>query len=258
MIRSKWMALCWMAAGCYHGGARRSEPVPDHADLIARMRATRSSETRYVGEARLTYFGPSGRIKGTATLAVKRPRSLRYEIQGPHGGVIEAFATNGLELQLLDFKSNRFVYGPANPQTLDRLLAFAPLHITVEEWVSLLFGEVEPPANSRVIEAGSGLKFIWQNREVRQELVVDRETYQISGLSAYLEEEVIWEVRVEKRGSSGLPEQLSIKMPSADVDMAIRLRDLEFGVDLGPEMFQISAPDSTERLYLGDVTASGD
>ncbi|MEM6733839.1 MAG: hypothetical protein AAF658_19920, partial [Myxococcota bacterium] len=37
--------------------------------LRDRMNRARSTLTSYVGEARLTYFGPQGRVKGTATLA---------------------------------------------------------------------------------------------------------------------------------------------------------------------------------------------
>ncbi|MEO1170795.1 MAG: hypothetical protein AAFX94_01925, partial [Myxococcota bacterium] len=115
-----------LLAGCASTGAQLPTVV-DTESLQARMLSAQSQLKSYVGEARLTYFGPDGRVKGTATLAVEKPASLRYEIQGPHGGVIEAFATNGVELQLLDFKTNRFIYGPANPSTIDQLLSFAPL-----------------------------------------------------------------------------------------------------------------------------------
>src|SRR5690554_3815951 len=90
-------------------------PLPRHLqvsgvqELQARMEKARPAVDKYFAEARLTYFGPQGRVKGTASLAVARPTSLRYDIIGPHGGVMEAFATNGEELQLLNPGQERFL-----------------------------------------------------------------------------------------------------------------------------------------------------
>ena len=41
---------------------------------------------------------------------------------GPHGGVLEAFATSGHTFELSKMSESRFLYGPATPDTLDRLL----------------------------------------------------------------------------------------------------------------------------------------
>lgn len=235
-------------AGCATTGTGAATPV-DTNGLRARMTEARSKLDSYVGEARLTYFGPDGRVKGTATLAVKKPASLRYEIQGPHGGVIEAFATNGLELQLLDFKTNRFIYGPANPSTIDRLLSFAPLGMDASQWVAMLCGDLIPPENARAVAEDERVRVRWEQGGLTRELEVDDRGRAERAL-AFRGDVLVSEVLVEGRGERGLPDRLALKVPEADVDMVIRLRDLEFDIPLAGDVFRIDAPESAERIYL--------
>ncbi len=214
------------------------------------MLAARAPVKSYVAEARLTYFGPDGRVRGTATLALSRPASLRYEIQGPHGGVIEAFATDGVELQLLDFKTNRFIYGPAKPETIDELLSFAPLGMGAEEWVDLLCGDLLPPENAEVFATEGLLRARWENDGLTRELYVDPESARTERAVAMRGQVLVSEVRVEGRGERGLPDRLELEVPEAEVDMEIRLRDLTFDPDLDASVFRIEAPESAEKLYL--------
>ena len=135
----KYLLVAVVALGC---GCATVAPPASLGQLTSAMQAARSSVQSYSADAHLTYFGKEGRAKGGATLVVARPASLRYELHGPHGGVLQAFATNGNELQLLDFQENHFIYGPATPKVIDKLMQFAPLHLTAAEWVDMMFGEV--------------------------------------------------------------------------------------------------------------------
>ena len=82
-------------------------PLPVHLQserlnsLTERMVQAHTEVRAFVGEARLTYFGEEGRVRATATLAVARPGKFRYEILGPHGAAVEAFATDGASFQVL-------------------------------------------------------------------------------------------------------------------------------------------------------------
>lgn len=113
------------------------------ATLRVRMQQARSDVERFVAEARLTYFGEQGRLRGTATVAVVRPMSLRYEVHAPTGALIEAFATDGVGLTWIDAQNQRFVRGQATAEGMDRLLGWAPLRFGPRGWVALLFGEVD-------------------------------------------------------------------------------------------------------------------
>src|SRR2546428_7303451 len=85
-----------LAGGCVHRiPLAEAYKVSGIDTLRERMAAARVAVRSYTAEVRLTSFGPQGRVRVSGSLAVKRPASFRYEIQGPQGGVVQAFATNG-------------------------------------------------------------------------------------------------------------------------------------------------------------------
>ena len=148
----KYIALFSMVltAACARSVTQAAPPTPSPAQLQQQLQAARSAVQCYSAEIRLTYFGPEGRLRGSANLLVQRPDHLRYELLGPHGGPLMAAVTDGNSMQAVDYKENRFVHGTATPAHLDALLQWAPLHLTPAGWVMLLFGEVDVPAAARV------------------------------------------------------------------------------------------------------------
>lgn len=238
----------------FFGCAARQEvsiSVPA-TDLRERMIKASPPLKSYVGEARLTYFGKEGRVKGTATLAVQRPRSMRYEVQGPHGGVLEAFATDGVELQLLDFKTNRYIYGPTRPDTIDQLLPFAPLGMDAAAWVALLCGEIVPPPEASVERRGDRFIARWEFQGLSRLVEIDVESLRARRAVAYRDQTLVTEIRVESRSDSGIPDRLELEVPEADVDMEIQLRDITIDPQLDGATFRIAPPASAERIYVSD------
>lgn len=233
-------------------------PLPEHlrvasaAELRARMEAARSPLGSYSAEARLTYFGKEGRAKGSATLAVQRPASLRYELHGPHGGVIEAFATNGVELQLLDLRNERFVYGPATRANLDRLLSFAPLGLEAESWVALLFGDVLPPAEAELGYDEREGRFVlrWRAADLDHELHVDPASARATRAVVRRGGTSISDVTVEDRDEHGLPTSLRLRAPQAEVDLEVRLRDVTPDPELDASVFVLEPPRNLPAVHL--------
>lgn len=241
-------------------GCAAKVPAPEHvrgigaAELQKKLEAARSPVQSFVGEARLTYFGNDRRVRTSATLAVARPDRLRYEIHGPHGGVLEAFATNGKELQLLSLAESRFLYGPATTDNLRKLVSFAPLSLDAAGWVGLLFGEVQIPAEAGVSwDEGSGrlvAGFVDGDRRVRVEIDASRwratrVVVQDAAGSA------LSEVTVESHDERGIPESLRIIVPPEKVDLAIRLRDVTYDPELGEEAFVLDVPRDVVPERLG-------
>ncbi len=257
LVRSKGrldLSVMTLVVASILGCAARQEvsiAVPA-AELREKMIEASSPLKGYVGEARLTYFGKEGRVKGTATLAVQRPRSMRYEVQGPHGGVLEAFATDGVELQLLDFKTNRYIYGPTRPDTIDQLLPFAPLGMDAAAWVALLCGEIVPPAEARVERRGDRFIARWEFRGLSRLVEIDAESFRARRAVAYRDDTRVSEIRVESRSDSGIPDRLELEVPEADVDMEIQLRDITIDPKLDDATFRIPPPASAERIYVSE------
>lgn len=221
-------------------------------ELRTQMLAALPGISGYLGEARLTYFGKDGRIKATATLAVRKPTFLRYELHGPHGGVLEAFATDGVELQLVDFKRNRFVYGPVRPDTLDRLLPLTPLKMGAEDWVRVLCGELVPPAEAEIRRDGDIYRTRWQVADITQVLEIDAKSTYAKRAATFRGETLQSEVVIASRAEGGLPQRLELRVPAENVTLQIVLREVELNPNLADGIFRLEPPESAERIDLSE------
>ena len=223
------------------------------AELQQKMKSSMSQVETLRGEARISYFGPSGRLKGTVTIAAARPGSFRYNVLGPHGGVIEAFATDGRELQVLKLMETRYLYGPANSDTLDRLMAFAPLKLDSSGWVGLLFGVVEIPEGALLSSGGRGgaVHVTWPVGARTIQLSVLEETGRLETLRVMEGEALVSEVMISARDERGLPTALEMRAPDANVELELRLRNLEVGVEFPDGTFFIEPPQGFRAEYVG-------
>jgi hypothetical protein len=234
-------------------------PLPNHLEvagvpeLTARMAAGESPLEAYSAEVRVTYFGPEGRVRTTGSIAVARPASLRYEVQGPHGGVVSAFATNGLELEALDLGSSRFVYGPATPAHLDALLPFAPLGLSARGWVKLLFGEVDVPADATLSYDDRVGHFVltWRQGPSDRRVEVNPATSRVVRAEAREGGVVVSEVLIEEREAHGIPVSLHLRVPQVKAELEVKLRDVEPDPELPPDVFVLTPPSGVALEHLG-------
>ena len=172
--------------------------IHNKSDFFRQMGDTRVEAASFVAETRITYFKKGKRLKGTATIVAKQPGNLRYEILGPHGGVLEAFATNGKEFQLAKLAESRFFYGPATPDLLDRLLPFAPLRMTSTGWVELLFGQVHIPEGAS-FSYGKEIGFYrieFYRGDTKVLVLVDPKTTKIHEIQGAVADKVQYVVRI--------------------------------------------------------------
>lgn len=242
------LLLALAASGC-----AKKIPLPEHLkvsgvqELQQRMQNSRAQVDKYFAEARLTYFGPQGRVKGTASLAVARPTSLRYDLIGPHGGVVEAFATNGEQLQLLNPGEERFLVGRASVENIDRLMAFAPLRLDPAGWVGLLFGEVDIPEHAALTYDENIGRFVVQwpekSTDVQVRVEVDPQSARVTRAQVFRADTLMSDVIIESRDARGLPSALKMKVPERNIDLQVVLRDVEHDPEnLGSEAFALQPP----------------
>ncbi len=236
-------------------------PLPKHlevkgpGELLERMRAAATRVKAFSAEARLTYFGPEGRVRTSATIVAQRPTSLRYDLMGPHGGVVSAFATNGLELMLLDVAQSRFLHGPATAKNLDKLLPFMPLGLVPEALVGLLFGELPVPEDATLAYDDRIGRFVfsWTREAQRRTLEIDPETSRLRRAAVHRAGEqggLVSEVQVEDYDDHGMPASLHVRVPKEDVDVEIELRDLTTDPELDADVFLLSPPAGVRPEYL--------
>src|SRR5690606_27374258 len=116
--------------------------VNSAAELHERMRTHFSKVQSLSADMDFRAFADGQRFKSTAVLLVNHPGSMRLDIFGPHGGVLQAFAMNPQEVVLLDMKESRAFRGPPRAATLDALLPVAPLSLPPEFWTEMLLGRL--------------------------------------------------------------------------------------------------------------------
>ena len=249
MTRIGWVMCLWVSTSA---GCAGRIPLPEHlrvsgpAELIERMEKARTPVQGFVAEARTTYFGPAGRLKGSVILAAVRPARLRYDLMGPQGTVLEAFATDGTSMQWMSVGQELFVRGPATVENLDRLMGFAPLRLDPSGWVAMLFGEITPPPSARVRYDERAGRFVveWTDpRGAAVEVEVDPHTSRVVWARVRQGRALVSEVEIEERDGAGVPIALHMRAPADDIDVRVRLRDVEHDPDnLGPEQFALQPP----------------
>ena len=193
-------------------------------------------------------------------MAAARPGSFRYNVLGPHGGVIEAFATDGRELQVLKLLETRYLYGPASSETLDRLMAFAPLKLDSSGWVGLLFGTVTIPEGASLSSGkrGDEVEVSWPVGKRTLRLGVNEASGALKRLRVMQGDVLVSEVVISERDERGLPEALEMRAPGAKVELEFRLREVEVGVTFPPGTFYIEPPAGFRAEYVGTSQPSVD
>ena len=248
--------VCLFMVGC----AGRI-PLPEHLKSMTAQTVAEAMSKRAVtlesfsSEVRVTYFGPEGRLKGTVSLAAQRPGKFRYNLMGPHGGVLEAFATNGQTVQLSKMSESRFLYGPATPDTLDRLLFFAPLHLGPQGWVELLFGAVTVPTDAALdYDDHSGHWVLhWQDNQKLVRVHVDPQEMMMSRLEVSIAGELVCDVTIKSRHAVGLPAELKLKAPRDKVQATLKTRDISENPTFGKTTFELSPPRGVKPEYWGPL-----
>jgi outer membrane lipoprotein-sorting protein len=254
----RYGALALLALLLGSGCASR-RPLPERLrvsgleELRARMQQAASKLQSYSAEVRITYFGPEGRVRATASLLTARPASLRYDVLGPHGGAVSAFATDGNELEALDLGHSTFDYGPATADNIDRLLPFAPLGLSPAGWVSLLFGEISPPASAELSYDDRSGRFVmrWMTGKSERRVEVDPESSRPTRAEALSGSKVISDVLIDERDDTGLPTSLRIRVPDAKIDVEAKIRDVAANPEASPSLFVIEQPAGVTSRYLG-------
>lgn len=240
------------------GGCARRIPLPKHLavsgvdELRSRMQQARSPADRFVAEAQLHYVGTEVRLRGTATIAAQRPASLRIDLYGPHGGVLQAFACNGHELQFMDVGASRFVYGAATRANFARLMPVAPLPMDSADWTAMLFGDLDLPSESLLAynDKTGFFEARWEKAGVQWLAYINPAAARWSELHVTVAPDLWGRIAVEARDAAGLPSKLRIRTKTADI--RVQLQDMLIDGDAPTaESFHLDPPDGFVPEYLG-------
>jgi hypothetical protein len=222
------------------------------SDLLAQSRASAAKVTCFTADMEVTTLGPQGRRHGQVTIAAKRPGSLAYQIAGPHGGLIEAFATDGMEMQLYHGDTGEFLYGPATAANLDQFLGRIPLHFSSQRWVGLFFGEVDIPATAIAHWDADTHRVVveWPEQAWLNRIELDPRTLQVLRGQVLAAGRAISEVRVERRDSKGLPRLLHLEVPEEHLAVVALIKGIAYDPPISSDVFVLSPPPAAHLVHL--------
>jgi hypothetical protein len=176
--------ICSTACSHLRPALQSSLPPPSATALQAHLLAAASHMQGLTADMRLTYFGPRGRLRASASLALQRPAGLRADVFGPHGAVVWSLAADSEQVQVLDMAHNTFHAGASTAAGFDALLGL-PLHLGAAQWLGLLLGEqpIPPQATVRNVPpsraGGAAVEATWEADGVGYSVTVACATWQL-------------------------------------------------------------------------------
>lgn len=253
------LALFGVLTACHPAApVKRADlaPLPAPEAALAELRAAGAKRQNLRALGRLTYFGEKGRVRLKAVLVADRPNRVRFETVSPLEQPLDVMTVDGSRLYLLS--KEKLAIGPATPENVARLLPF-PMH--PEELVDTLLGGV--PTSARFTPS----KIAWNDAGDRWLLTLDG----VAGDSAVVTADPVRRVVVamdlrdaggnvrmgvtfedfEVAGDSGeLPRTIHVKMPGRDLEVDLKLKEVDVNVALDDALFTIVPPEgiTPERL----------
>lgn len=96
-------------------------PHTDAREALRYHESMRRSLTAIRAEARVDQRGNEGRVRGTVLMFVETPDHVRFDAMTQFGPAA-ILTSDGLDFALTDLRENRYLYGPACPANIARLL----------------------------------------------------------------------------------------------------------------------------------------
>lgn len=250
-----------LLSACHPAGPlerRDLTPLPEPARALELAREAGRARRNLRALGRVTYFGAEGRVRLRAVLVAERPDRFRFETLSPLEQPIDVMTCNGSRLYLLS--KEKLAIGPATPENIARLL---PLPMHPEEVVDTLLGGA--PTSARFEPTA----IAWEEPDLRRWVLT---LTGVAGDTARLFIDPVRKVVVamqllepggqvrlrvdfadfEDAGSEAgeLPRTIAIAMPARDLEVDIKLREVDVNVPLDAGLFQIEPPPGVvpERL----------
>ncbi len=216
-----------------------------HALNLLEARRTAFTDLRTLCDIVIRRSGTQHTVRGV--LLVKGPGSVRLEALSPFGQPYYLVVVHGGEIKAYDAGTNEGLVGPANTETIGRLIG---LPLDAEDLVAVLIGGAAPPPDLRVAEivrtdgAAPSLDLIGATQ--RQRVWMDFETGAVS--------------RVEI-GGGRVPVTITYHRDGETptgfdfnardwVTGSVTYRDVVMGAGIDPDRFVLTLPKGAKILPL--------
>lgn len=225
-------------------------PLPSAEAAIEGLQQDAATRQSMRSLGRVTYFGDRGRVRLNAVLLAQRPGRLRVETLSPLEQPVDVMVTDGARLSLLS--GGRLREGPATPENIARLI---PISLWPKELVEVLLGGVprgerykpsslgwhpEREGRWRLVLAGAGGETVELTLEPATRIVEEVRTFTSEGKLSF---SIRYDEHEPITGLSGeLPRRIVLEMKDPELEVTIKLRELEVNVPIASELFELKPP----------------
>lgn len=253
---------CMGAFGCHPAAAPKSPvpaALPAPAKVLDMLRASGQRRRNMRALGRLTYFGEKGRVRVKAAMLVDRPGRFRLETISPFEQPLEVMASDGVRLWMLS--KEVLSEGPATPENIAR---FLPIPMYPEELVDTLLGGV--PTSDRFVplrvdrDSGDDERWILTLQAATGQVGkvrIDPDRKRVLGVELL---ETGGAVRASVRfddfqpagqDAGEVPRALTVRAPGRDLEVDIKLKEVDVNVALDASLFRIDPPPGRTAERMG-------
>jgi hypothetical protein len=250
LVLSLWGAT---SLGCATTLKCPAQLLTDPAKVLATQQARSATLRTLRAEAKVDQRGKEGRIKGRVMMFVERPDRVRFDAVTQFGPAL-TLTSDGERFALSDFKSNRYLTGPACEQNIARMIGGA---LSGRDVASVMMGEsplIEASSESMVCQGGSYVVSRKASDGGRQELELkiheddlkqapEQQRLQLVRASFWdASGKQLYRVRYEDYrpsapGKLELPHTVRIDDYVNDADALLRFSSIDVDVNVPPDAF---------------------
>lgn len=208
------------------------------------------------GMAKIKVKSPDETFSANELILAQRPGCLRLETFNPLGQPVFFAVTDGEELSLFSPSEKKFYRGVASPEHLS---LFIPLHLSLEEIISILLGDVPlidydaEKIDGWVEEDRCWVRLSSDDGRLKQVLKVSLFNQQVVESNTYEDEALTLTIQYERYDEvegTLFPREIRVSMPRDETEVRIRFKAIEFFSTLHADVFQLEPPEGVDLIWL--------
>ncbi len=223
----------------------------DAPSLLVEQEKLREKVRSFRITGRVDHFGEM-RVQGKVFIFAELPDKLRIELLSPFNSTLATLTVNGNDFALHDQREGRFLYGPAEPCNIAKLVN---IPLPPEEVIAILRGStptIEGEERIRWSEKGYYVVEIAQEHAMqRLNIGPSEKTLPLKKSVLKMGDASIFDITYDRWmriDEMGIPHEIRAKMPAHDTDLLIRYDQggVELNVDLPSDGWNQTPPPGME------------
>ncbi len=215
-------------------------------ELLAAMRRSRPDSLRVSGTVDMRRAGK--RVKAHMLYLTRRPAWLRFETESFFDQPLSILVSDGMTFAAWDMNAGRFVRGRATPANISQII---PVPMDGPEVAGILMGDppLIPYARAELSwDEDRGLyRLELSNARLTQSILVEPGSLRPVEVRLHRGRDLFYRLEfsdwIRKDGRPVAPSRIRFEMPSEEIKLRIRIREVEADCELADDLFRLDPPE---------------